>query len=134
MSEGARPRRVVVDAMNVLASRPTGWWRDRPAALAGLVERLAAFAAREGVALTVVLEGARLTGIAEGPHAGIEVRYARRRGRNAADDRIVELVAADADPASLLVVTSDRELASRVRAAGAGTTGARAFLGWVEER
>jgi uncharacterized protein YaiI (UPF0178 family) len=56
------------------------------------------------------------------------VRYARRRGRNAADDRIVELVAADADPASLRVITSDRELATRVIALGASTEGAGTFL------
>ena len=35
----------------------------------------------------------------------MEVRYARRSGRDAADDRIVELVAADSDPASLRVAT-----------------------------
>ena len=51
-------------------------------------------------------------------------RTPRRGGRNAADDRIVEEVAADADPASLVVVTSDRELAQRVRGLGATVEGA----------
>jgi predicted RNA-binding protein with PIN domain len=49
----------------------------------------------------------------------VVVLYARRHGQNAADDRIVEEVAADADPASLTVVTSDRNLLYRVEGLGA---------------
>ena len=45
---------------------------------------------------------------------------APRRGRNAADDEIVRLVAEDPDA---LVVTSDAELAARVRALGADGRG-----------
>ena len=73
-------------------------------------------------------EGRPPANLAEGGHEGVEVRYARRRGRDAADDRIVELVAADSDPASLCVVTSDRDLVDRVTALGATTEGAGAFL------
>jgi hypothetical protein len=58
---------------------------------------------------------------------GVDVRFASRRGRNAADDDIARLVAEDADPAGLTVVTSDGELAERVRAAGAQVIGAGAF-------
>ena len=29
--------RWIVDGMNVIGSRPTGWWRDRPGAMRGLV-------------------------------------------------------------------------------------------------
>ena len=29
--------RFIVDGMNVIGSRPTGWWRDRPGAMRGLV-------------------------------------------------------------------------------------------------
>ena len=32
--------RLVVDGMNVIGSRPTGWWRDRPGAMRGLVREL----------------------------------------------------------------------------------------------
>ena len=45
-------------------------------------------------------------------------------GRNAADDEIVRLVACEPDA---LVVTSDAELAARVRALGARVEGAGAF-------
>ena len=55
------------------------------------------------------------------------VAYARRGGRNAADDRIVEEIARDHDPSSLTVVTSDRELAQRARALGAQVEGAGAL-------
>ena len=120
--------RTVVDGMNVIGSRPDGWWRDRDAAARRLLARLQQAAARSHDAITLVLERRPPADVIEGEHGGVEVRYARRRGRDAADDRIVELVAADSDPASLHVVTSDRELADRVTALGAKTEGAGAFL------
>jgi hypothetical protein len=55
---------LLVDAANVIGSRPDGWWRDRPGAAARLLSTLAA-ALRSG-ALTgpvvVVLEGAARAG------------------------------------------------------------------------
>jgi nicotinic acid mononucleotide adenylyltransferase/predicted RNA-binding protein with PIN domain len=117
-------RRVIVDGNNVIGSRPDGWWRDREGASRRLVEQLQALARRTGDRIAVVLDGRPLAGLAEGRHDGVLVAYARRGGRNAADDRIVEEVAADADPASLVVVTSDRELAQRVRDLGAAVEGA----------
>lgn len=126
-----RPRRVMVDVMNVMGSTPDGWWRDRDGAARRLLARLAEFAAREALPLTAVLDGRPLPALPEGEHDGIEVLYALRPGPNAADDRIAALVAADPDPATVLVVTSDRALASRVRGAGARTMGARAFGEWV---
>jgi predicted RNA-binding protein with PIN domain len=120
--------RIVVDGMNVIGSRPDGWWRDRDAAAWRLVRRLQHAATQSRDALTLVLDGRPPADLPEGDHDGVEVRYARRRGRDAADDRIVELVAADSDPASLCVVTSDRDLVDRVTALGAKTDGAGAFL------
>ena len=114
--------RWLVDGMNLIASRPDGWWRDRPAAMDALVERLDAFAAATGDRVAIVFDA--------GPVAAaraVEVAIAIRRGRDAADDEIARRVAADADPASLVVVTSDRALAARVRAAGAEVLGASAF-------
>jgi uncharacterized protein YaiI (UPF0178 family) len=58
----------------------------------------------------------------------VEVVYARRHGPDAADDRIVEEVAADADPKSLTVVTSDRDLARRVQELGASVVGPGVLL------
>jgi predicted RNA-binding protein with PIN domain len=121
-------RRLIVDAMNVIGSRPDGWWRDRKGAVRRFVERLQGFAKESGDEITVVIDGRPLSGLAEGVRDGLRVAYARRSGRDAADDRIVEIVAEDREPTSLRVVTSDRGLATRVAAHGAQTEGAGAFL------
>ena len=106
--------------MNVIGSRPTGWWRDRPGAMRELVERLRAL----DDPVTVIFDGCSF----EIEDAGdVEVRFASRRGRNAADDDIAALVAESSDPASLTVVTSDGELAGRVRRHGAAGVGAGEF-------
>ena len=52
---------------------------------------------------------------------------APRRGRDAADDEIARRVAADPDPGSIRVVTSDAALAGRAREHGASVEGAGAF-------
>ena len=121
-------KRLIIDAMNVIGARPTGWWRDRDAAALRLVARLQALVAATGGEVTVVLDGRPVAGLPEGGHAGVTVLYAKRKGRNAADDRIVDVVRRDARPRSLDVVTSDRELVSRVRALGASTSGATGLL------
>jgi uncharacterized protein YaiI (UPF0178 family) len=56
-----------------------------------------------------------------------QVLFASSRGRNAADRDIAELVEGDPEPASISVVTSDAELAERVRAAGARVIGSGGF-------
>ena len=119
--------RWLVDGTNVVGSRPDGWWRDRPAAFARLVERLQHLAAT-GAEVTVVFDGRPTASLAEGDHGGVLVRWASRRGRDAADDRIVAAVAGDAGPADLTVVTSDRALAARARALGATVVGAGELL------
>ena len=124
--------RYMVDGMNVIGSKPDGWWRDRDGAVRRLLRRLQNAAARSGDDFTLVLDGRPLPDLPEGVHGDVTVRYAGRRGRNAADDRIVELVTGDDDPASIRVVTSDRALADRVSAAGATTEGAGAFLHRLE--
>ena len=116
--------RWVVDGMNVIGSRPTGWWRDRPAAMRELVEELDSLAERSGDPVTVVLDG-RPFELEGGP--GVTVQFASRRGPNAADDDIAALVESNPDPADLSVVTSDRDLARRVRDAGATVVGAGEF-------
>ena len=116
--------RWVVDGMNVIGSRPTGWWRDRPGAMRELVEELDSLAERSGDPVTVVLDGGPFE--LEGG-SGVTVQFASRRGPNAADDDIAALVESDPDPADLSVVTSDRDLARRVRDAGATVVGAGEF-------
>jgi hypothetical protein len=63
----------------------------------------------------------------------VEVRFASRRGRDAADDDIAAFVAAHDDPSSLRVVTSDSELAARVEAHGAEVEPAGGFARRLEE-
>ena len=111
--------RWLVDGMNVIGSRPTGWWRDRRGAMRRLVERLDDFAERTGDEVAVVLDGASF----DLPAERAEVAFARRRGRDAADDDI----AARAE-AGITVVTSDRELARRSAERGADVMGAGEFL------
>lgn len=114
--------RWIVDGMNVIGSRPDGWWRDREGAMRALAERLAELAG-EGRELTVVFDG----GPFEVSREGVRVEFATRRGQNAADDDIVRLVESDPDPSGLRVVTSDRDLARRVRELGAKVLGSGTF-------
>ncbi len=124
--------RWLVDGTNVVGSRPDGWWRDRPGAFARLVVRLQHLA-DAGEEVTVVFDGASSRALREGEHGGVRVRWARRRGRDAADDRIVELVELDEDPSGLRVVTSDRALAARAVAAGASVESAGSLLRRLDE-
>jgi predicted RNA-binding protein with PIN domain len=111
-----------VDAMNVIGSRPDGWWRDRDAAARRLIDAVRAWAEAEGVRATVVLDAGPPD--LAGDHGPVRVTIAPRRGRDAADDEIARLVA---DVAGARVVTSDSTLAARVRARGAEVEGAAAF-------
>jgi predicted RNA-binding protein with PIN domain len=115
--------RWIVDGMNVIGSRGDGWWRDRRGAMRRLARALDAFADETGEPVTVVFDGAAH----EVPAERVEVRFARRRGRDAADDDIAALAAADVDPATLRVVTSDGALAAKVQAAGAEVVGSGGF-------
>jgi predicted RNA-binding protein with PIN domain len=115
--------RWLVDGMNVVGSRPDGWWRDRPAAMRRLTALLDAFATETGEPLTVVFDGRPFDLRAQ----SVEAAFASGRGPNAADHDIAARVQSDRDPRSITVVTSDRELAGRVRAAGAHVLGSGPF-------
>ena len=120
---------LVVDGMNVIGSRPDGWWRDRDGAVLRLFARLVRLAeAGDDDAVTVVLDGRPLDELPEGAHRGVNVAYARRAGRDAADDRIIELLRDLPDPSAVRLVTSDRALAGRARDLGATVGGARELL------
>ena len=126
-------RRLIVDGNNVIGSRPDGWWRDRDGAAHRLIASLQALARRSGDRISVVLDGRPPADRPEGVHDGVLVAYATRRGPDAADDRIVAEVERDPDPASLVVVTSDRALAARVRALGAAVEGAGTLLAQLDQ-
>ena len=114
---------LVVDGNNVMGSRPDGWWKDRPGAARRLVEQIGAWAADD---VLVYFDGAPVEDMPSPRH--VEVRYATRRGRDAADDDIAAFVASHSSPSSLRVVTSDADLSRRVREAGAEVAGARWLL------
>src|SRR4051794_21578043 len=115
--------RWLVDGMNVIGSRPTGWWRDRDGAKREFASELSALV-EGGDAVTIVFDGREPKEPIEVD--GVEVRYAPG-GPNSADDRIVEIVRSDAERGSLTVVTSDSELERRVSELGAEVIGAGQF-------
>ncbi len=94
--------RWLVDGMNLIGSRPNRWWNDPDGA-------------------------GQPPDVPAGAHGAVQVAFASRRGRNAADHEIVQLLETDPDPGSFRVVTSDRDLIERVRHLGAGTTSASSF-------
>ncbi|MEC3953632.1 NYN domain-containing protein [Nocardia sp. CDC153] len=111
-------RLIVVDAANVVGSRPDGWWRDRAGAARRLLAQLAVLRDRLPETVVVVLEGAAKAA-ADGDHEGLRVVLADGSG----DDAIVDVVAAGVERGAVTVVTADRGLRSRVEALGATTVG-----------
>jgi uncharacterized protein YaiI (UPF0178 family) len=110
--------------MNVIGSCPDGWWKDRHAAMARLVEMLERWATDGGEQVIVVFERPPSPPI---DSSIVEVASAPRPHRDSADDEIVRRVSADPCPEAIRVATSDRGLAERVRAAGAKVVPAQAF-------
>lgn len=119
--------------MNVIGSRPDGWWKDRDAAMQALVEQLRKFAESTDDAVTVVFDQ-RPPGMRVGRLGNVGVAFAREPGPNAADKTIVRRVLRDADPGSLVVVTSDRKLAEDVRKLGVEVEPAARFRNRLDER
>ena len=127
------PATLVVDGNNVMGAAADGWWRDRQGAVLRLAGRLERYRERTGEPVVLVLDVPHPElpeGGDGGPGEGrVGVRYPARRGRDAADDRIVALLDEWADdPRPVVVVTSDRALAGRVAERGAQVTGAGSFL------
>ena len=121
-----RAKRWLVDGMNVIGSRPDRWWNDPDRAVRRFIDELVGFAEATSDNVVVVFDR-RPRDAAPGAHGPIEVVFASRRGRNAADHEIAEIVAKDEAPGTLTVVTSDRALADRVRQGGARVASARSF-------
>jgi len=132
------PTTLVIDGNNVVGAGVAGWWRDPPAAVRRLLERLRCSVTVSGGHVVLVLDVPQ-PDLVEGDHGGVVVRYAARRGRDAADERILELLDAgfpgDADgPALVEVITSDRALAEGARQRGARVTGAGTFLARLDDQ
>ena len=110
-------RVLVVDAANVVGSRPDGWWRDRPGAAARLHGRLAV-ADTSYDEIVVVLEGQAKAGVPRGRDGHLRTVHAAKDG----DTTIVAeaRVAVERDE-EVVVVTADRGLQQRVEALGCRT-------------
>jgi predicted RNA-binding protein with PIN domain len=122
--------RWLIDGMNVIGTRPDGWWRDRHGAMRKLVARIEQWALASRAQVTVVFERPPRPPI---PSTVIEITHAPRPGRDSADAEIVRLLAGDREPTSICVVTSDRRLAEAVRASGASVEASRPFRALIDD-
>ncbi len=119
---------LVVDAANVIGSRPTGWWKDRAGAARTFVAQLreAVAAGRLSEPVAVVVEGKARGGVSSGAADGVTVVHAAGSG----DDALVDVVRTATDGEAVVLVTADRELRRRAEALGAGVVGPS----WLLER
>ncbi len=115
--------------MNVIGTRPDGWWKDRRRAMVGLVDELERWASAEGEDVTVVFEQPPSPPIRT---TVIEIAHAPEAAANSADQEIVRLVRAEARPQDIRVVTSDSTLTKQVRDAGATVYQAKSFRNLVD--
>ena len=117
---------LLIDAANVIGSRPTGWWRDRAGAARGFVGRVraAAGSGRLDQPIVVVLEGKGRSGIEPGSAEGTTVVHAPGSG----DDALIDVISKASDQVTL--VTADRALRERAEALGAQVVGPR----WLTDR
>ena len=115
-----------VDGNNVMGSRPDGWWNDPAAAKARLTQTIAEWCRTHDDPVTLVFDQPVTPASEQLAGGNLVVEFAPRRGRDAADHHIVDLVEAayETDPA-LTVVTADRGLIDRlppgVETVGPGT-------------
>jgi predicted RNA-binding protein with PIN domain len=99
--------------------------------MVALVESLDRWASTQGGDVTVVFERPPKTTIGS---SVIEVAYAPKAAANSADDEIVRMVRADARPHEIRVVTSDKDLTSRVASLGASTYPSASFRDVIDPR
>jgi hypothetical protein len=120
---------LLVDAANVIGSRPDGWWRDRPKAAQEFVERVRAAvgAGRLDEPVVVVLEGAARGGVEAGVVDGVTVLHASGSG----DDTLIA-VTADAQ-SQVTLVSADRELCQRAEDLGADVARPRWLIDLLDE-
>ena len=121
----------VIDGNNVIGGR-VGWHRDKPGSRRLLLHDLARLARAKKLRLNVVFDGAPDPQFPDGSsYRGVRIFYARVGSD--ADSRVVEMVEAERNKKSLVVVTSDRKLTSRVRASGARVMRSGEFRRMLDE-
>jgi hypothetical protein len=147
--DAIEPLTVVVDAANVLGSRPDGWWKDRAGAARRLIEDVAALCsagvldsslpgALERAPLqhwwplaVVVVEGAARSAAEPVDDSSVDERVRVLAAPGEGDDTIVAAVA-EAGDGPIVVVTADRELRDRCEAVGAVPVGPRWLRGLID--
>jgi len=112
--------------MNVIGSRPDRWWNDPDRAVRRFIDELVDYAEATGDDVVVVFDR-QPRDLSPGTRGPIEVMFASRTGRNAADHDIAEFVAQAESPETITVVTSDRALVERVKERGAQVASAGSF-------
>jgi predicted RNA-binding protein with PIN domain len=121
----------VIDGNNVIGGR-VGWHRDKPGSRRLLLHDLARLARVKKLRLNVVFDGAPDPQFPDGSsYRGVRIFYSRLGSD--ADSRVVEMVEAERNKKSLVVVTSDRKLTSRVRACGARVMRSGEFRRMLDE-
>jgi hypothetical protein len=120
---------LLIDAANVIGSRPTGWWRDRPVAARTFVNQVhdAVEAGQIDDSVVMVLEGESRGGFEAGVVGGVEVLHAEASG----DDMLINVISGTSDRVTL--VTADRELRERAEALGAEVVGPRWLIQRLEQ-
>lgn len=108
--------RWIVDGNNVYGSRPDGWWNDRAAASARLAQRVAEWCRDHDDDVILVFDAPLPDATAMLAGGNLRIVESTRRGRDAADDHIVELADESLSDGAdrLRVVTSDRGLRARL--------------------
>jgi uncharacterized protein YaiI (UPF0178 family) len=108
----------LVDGNNVFGSRPDGWWNDPQAAKRRLAQRVAEWSRSHDDPVVLVFDPPVAPDTLALAGGNLTIEVAAGRGRDAADDQIVEL-ARDMDAPR--VVTSDRGLRRRLVEQSTGT-------------
>ena len=101
----------LVDGNNVFGSRPDGWWNDPQTAKRRLAQRVAEWCRTHDDPVILVFDAPVASATLELAGGNLTIEAAARRGRDAADDQIVERAR---DIAAPRVVTSDRGLRRRL--------------------
>jgi predicted RNA-binding protein with PIN domain len=106
----------LIDGNNVYGSRPDGWWNDRAAASGRFTQRVAEWCHTHSDAVTIVFDAPVPDSTLMLAGGNLAIEQAPRRGRNAADDHIVDLLErGDVDRVHRVnVVTSDKGLRQRL--------------------
>lgn len=117
----------VVDGNNVMGAGADGWWNDPVAAAERLTDVVAEWCRTHDDDVLVVFDGRPEERMARLAGGNLAVDFARRPGRDAADDRIVDVVEERFGPEPhITVVTSDKGLVGRLPP-GVGVEGAGRF-------